>query len=87
MRLLGTLSEMIRDDGENTKSDVEKGTYADTGLVANNVSRKKGCGRSINCILGIVVIILLLFPVVTIPILFTLYSRRKTTQVPNSTRP
>ena len=80
---------MIRDDGENTKmkSVMEEGTYAEPGLVANN-KKRKGFSRSIVCILGVVVVVLLLFPVVTIPILFTLNSsgRRTTSQVPIMTR-
>lgn len=39
--------------------------------------------RTCICLLATVVVILLLFPVVTIPILFTLYARQKNSQVSN----
>ena len=46
-------------------------------------SKADGSRRACVCLLATVVVVLLLFPVVTIPILFTLYARQKNMQVSN----
>jgi hypothetical protein len=51
--------------------------------VGTRRSKADASRRTCVCLLATVVVILLLFPVVTIPILFTLYARQKNHQVSN----
>lgn len=53
--------------------------------VGSNRSKADTSRRTCVCLLATVVVILLLFPVVTIPILFTLYKGQKNSQVPYRT--